>query len=367
MNDFFSATDTRQCKSDWTYVAQQYGTAFQNFELCRIFEETWPGRYYPHHILLYKEDKPVALAPAYLYESCPRVDYYKRSCQEHPISDPIFLSHALIGWYGFPCAANYADKRLVAQRFFTVARQFNAIAMFAGIDARDAASIQALQDEGFVLKHFHTLMIRDLTHAPVDDPTATQPARRRHRLRNLIARAERAGCTIRHATRADHDAIIHLLTGMMEQKRKNADALPSVFLAKLLESAPPGLEVLVAVDPQDTPIGVHLNLHWGSTYAMWLGANERSLLNQFYQSHLLYEYSVKRAKALGCNEVQAGRSPYQMKFHHGFEPTPLLCAVRGTSSTQHQRAADWAEALALRHHAIYPSVAYKKWEMQPIK
>ncbi len=340
----------------WKDLIQEHGTAFQTLELCRIFERTWPGRYQAQHIVLAREHTPRAVIPAYLYETCPRVDYYKRACPEQLIDDPLLLSHALVGWYGFPVATDRESKRLALREFVRAAQNAHAIAMFAGIDARDVSSIQALRDERFVLQRFHTLMVRDIAFAPPDDPTAAHPPRRRSHLRKMIYRAERAGCRVRLAQAGDRDSIVSLIASMMQEKGLHADVLPADFLAALLEEQPPGLDVLVAVNPEDRPIGVHINLRWRFTYAMWLGGNDRASLDRYYQSHLLYEYNARRARQLGYTELQAGRSPYQIKFQHGFTPVPLLCAVRGTTPAQHQRAARWVKALARRHRAMYPSV-----------
>lgn len=336
-------------------MVQASASPFQSSGFCNLLDDAWPGSRDSRHIVIRSEDKLIAAVPAYLYGTCARLDYYRKSLGPDPFADPILLSHSLVGWHGYPVASRCRDRDLAIERFVAEAGREDAVAMFAGIPAHHQDLVDSLGRFGFELAVFHTAMVRDLTSFCGEDSTKGLPRKKRARVRNDLARARRAGTRIRPATVADRPAIVQLLACVLERKNTPQEVMPDRFVTRCLESPPPGLEVFVAVDAEERPIGTHLNFKWGRVYCIWLAGHAYDSLNRFRPSHALYVHSINRAKSLGCTMIEAGRDPYPIKRQHGFEPVSLLSAVRGSSPSSHRRAGAWVRFLQERHFKKYES------------
>jgi len=343
-------------RASWNHLIYQAGTGFQSFEWCQAFTRSWQGIFTPEHIAICVDDQVVAAIPAYQHEQCSPVDYYRRAIPTNVITDPILLSHAFAGWYGFPVAAYPDALEQLMSAFIRRAAQLGALAWFAGIDERDQKLHTLLRNRGFELRPFHTVMIRSLDAATTTHGLEMLANNRRKQIRKAIRHAEQAGTTTRLATSADNPAIMALIDCCMRQKDVLPDVISPSFVEQILAHPIPGREAIVAVN-QGRVVGVNINLHWGKTYALWIGGHDRTTLNRYYQSHLLYEAGVQRAIELGCHEIQAGRSPYPIKIWHGYHPIRVCCAVRGSTEKQHDQATKWIEALERRHSGLYPEVA----------
>lgn len=339
----------------WNRLVRQFGSGFQTVGFCRAFELHWSGRSWPRHVTVREGDELTAVIPAYLYGSCNRVDFYRRCCPGYEIHDPILMSHAMVAWYGYPVAANRGARELVVRAFARAAAQDGAIAMFAGIDGRDEDTLRVLREQGFAIGRIQTLMRRDVRSTDAEDPTVVLPGKSRSRIRNQLSLARRSGVTVRLATSRDYPIAADMVTSILRQLGTPVEALPTAFVRAVIEGQVPGVETLAAVDPQDRLVGVQIGVHFGSTYLIWLAGHDRATLQQYHQSHLLYNSSIQRASILGCTEVQAGRNTFDIKRQHGFTPVPLYCAVHSADAAQQQRAAAWVSALEERHYTIFPA------------
>ena len=207
---------------DWDALVWEHGSPFQTRQFCDTFERHWPASFQPAHVVVRDGDAVTGLAPAYFYESCPRVDYYKAS---GALSDPLLLSHALVGWYGFPAASTTGALTTTIAELARRARDSEAVCMFAGIDARDTHVIEAVKSAGFAVCRFHTMMVRTLDDTLDRDPLARLRSRYRTSRGAKIRRARAAGVTCRLATAADHPTAIALMTGVLERQGVDADVL----------------------------------------------------------------------------------------------------------------------------------------------
>jgi hypothetical protein len=346
-------TAVGQAPGGWEALAWDHGSPFHSQTFCQALERHWPGRLHPMHAVVAADGEVTGVAPAYLYEQCPRVDYYRAA--GGTLADPLVLSHALVGWYGYPVARSAAALGTVIQVLADKARQVSAVCMFAGIDARDASLIEALSRAGFSIARFHTLMVRPLDPEADRDPLARLRSRYRNARSASLRRARDSGVSCRPATADDRAAAIELMVGVLRRQGIDQDVLPAAYLDATLAADLPGLEMLVA-ERDGVLIGANVNFAWRRNYSMWLGGYRRELLPQCCQSELLYHASISRAVALGCREIQGGRSPYTPKLGFGFTAVPLLGAVRGSTDAQHGRASVWLEQLALRHVTLYPEL-----------
>jgi hypothetical protein len=98
-----------------------------------------------------------------------------------------------------------------------------------------------------------------------------------------------------------------------------------------------------------------VDFEWRDTAVGWLAGHRREDLQRFRPSHLLMHESIRAAARAGLAEAKAGRSPSRFKRQFGFEPVPLLFAVKGADEEQHERAGRWVAALERRHLARYGS------------
>src|SRR4051794_39010585 len=89
--------------TEWDILVGAHGCEFQSSTILRVLESQWQGRQNPMHVTIRNGDNQLTgLVPAYLVESCPRLDYYRRVLSNGQQAEPVLLSHALLGWYGFP-------------------------------------------------------------------------------------------------------------------------------------------------------------------------------------------------------------------------------------------------------------------------
>lgn len=344
-----SATDTNA----WDTFISKYGSVFQCSAFCQVVENAQLGVYFPRHLVLRRNGAIIAIVPAYLYTSCPRLDYYRVKGLQNLLHVPILLSHSLIGWRGYPVAANQEDKELAIQHFYEMATEESALAMFIGIDERDTSSIHALQKQQFALATFHTSMVRDLSIISGEDPTAYLPYKYKHQVRNLLNRAQKAGTGTRLAGPEDTKAVVQLIMNTWLEKGISPDVLPAHFVEMLLTKIASSSDILLACDPKDNPVGVVVNLKDASRYTTFLAGQDKSLLNIYFQAHLLYEESIRKALRAGYSEIDIGRSPNHSSRLHGYKAVSLLCAIRASNSEHHQQAVNWIKMLEARHLEIY--------------
>jgi hypothetical protein len=337
---------------EWDELALRHGSPFHASWFLRAIARAWPGTREARHVLVRGADG-AALAPAYLYRSCPRLDYY-RPATSPPLAAPILMSHALVGWYGGVAGTGESARAAVVEELLVEAGRSRAIALVAGVDARDDAQVALLHRFGFSVERWHTLMVRGLAGLPAD-PTDALTQRQRSRVRNTLSQARRAGTGVRTSRLDDVETIVELVTGRSRHQPFDDDLLPAELLRTVLTGGGPAVDAMLAVDSAGRPIGVHVSLCWGRRYVMWVGGHDAGTLDRNRQSHVLYEACVVRARSLGFDEVQAGRAMYPVKRQHGFGPVALLAAVRGSTEDQHREAVAWLEALGARHRDKYGS------------
>src|SRR5262245_32373552 len=320
--------DHTDAQSNWQSAAVAAQSPFHTRELCAVVERAWPGEHTAYHVEQ-STASGYAVIPAFLYKSCPRIDYYRNVIGADFAPDwPILVSHCLVGWYGFPLAFDMQSALGAFKEFSRRAMYFNATAMFAGVDERQTLTLKDLAEEGYHIGHFHTLMVRALSHAD-EDPVAALPPRYRRSRGQKLRQAASRGVSTRFATTSDSEAIIGLLTRGLQTKGMPANWLPENFLSELLLRRPPGLEILLALDERNIPIGVNVNFNWAGRYFVWLGSYDKETLPYCHQSDVLYAASISRAACLDCQEIQSGRTSYKTKLEFGYRPVRLMMAVKG--------------------------------------
>ncbi|MDR6224745.1 GNAT family N-acetyltransferase [Desmospora profundinema] len=338
---------------EWNGFVQKVGTPFHSKNFMEALDIGWEGTRYNRHVIL-GENGISAVIPAYLYETCPRLDYYRHAVSP-PLKDPVILSHNFVSYYGYPLAISDMSRKKVIRQFIHNAKMESAIAMMGGIDSRDEKLTADLKSNGFHLGWFHTLMIRDLTGVNKEDPTTALPHKNRHRVRNSLSLARRAGLKVRLADQEEYRQAADLIMDTVIRLGMDPEVLPRKFVHHFIHSKIPGLEVFLTLTPMEEIIGVQVGVHWRTTYYIMFAGHKHPYLNRYKQSHVLYEQLIRRAAFLGCNEIQSGRDPYPIKKQHGFTPVPLFCAVRGENPKQHERALQWLKSIEKRHIEKYGS------------
>jgi hypothetical protein len=345
---------------EWDSLIENFGNGFQKSSLIKVFQEHWMGVFEPKHISISHDNKLVAAVPAYLYESCPRLDYYKSQVSDK-FRERILLSQDLLGWYGQPAAENQTLSKLAVEQFCKVAAVNQAVAMFSGIDGREKSLLKTLKDLGFHLSLFHTLMVRDVG-TNISDPTCDLPKRKRNRVRNHINNALKAGVTYREMKKEELNSISEMIVRIIREDKVSEDVLPEVVVKEILMDE--NSRVLVALNENKIPIGVKVFLINGRKIFGWLSGHYRESLKKYRQSHFLYEEGIKLAAEEGLTEIQAGRSPYEVKLTHGYQPTPIFCAIKGTQGVnQHNKCISWVDSLAERHKSMFEETFEQEyWE-----
>ncbi|WP_137791887.1 GNAT family N-acetyltransferase [Bacillus sp. E(2018)] len=333
-------------KKNWNELVEFNGNAFQKYELIKIYEETWKGDFTPFHVTVKKGESLRSIIPGFLYRSCPRLDYYKRKI-EPCIQDKILVSHDLVGWYGQPIFFDYEYLELSINKFIETANENNAMTFFPGIDSRNKVLLQVLKERGFEINHFHTIVARQVS--PEGDPTLQLPKKKRSRVRNHIMNAKKAGLTTRFMKPEDLLYAVDMIVGILKEDGVESEVLPREMIHRLLNSHLEDIHIIMALDEFDIPIGVKVFVKNGNVLFGWLSGHDRSKLNKYRQSHFLYEEGIHLAMRLGCKEIQAGRSPYEVKLTHGYEPVAIFSAIKGSTNEQHLRATNWMNALQVRH------------------
>jgi Acetyltransferase (GNAT) domain len=334
----------------WDSLVDKFGSGFQKSSLINVFQENWKGVFEPMHISLRQDNKIIAAIPAYLYDSCPRLDYY-RSKVSPVFEERILLSQDLLGWYGYPVAENETVSKIAMKEFCKVAEDHNAVAMLSGIDGRDKSLIKSLKDMGFYISLFHTLMVRGV-NGNVIDPTSDLPKRKRNRVRNHINNSLKAGISYSEMKREELSIVSELIVRIIREDRVSEEVLPKGVVEGILTDE--NCKVLVSRNEKNEPIGVKVFLMNGDKAYGWLSGHYRESLKKYRQSHYLYEQGIKMAINEGMSEIQAGRSPYEVKLTHGYKPTPLFCAIKGPQSLeQHEKCIGWVDSLAERHREMF--------------
>ncbi|AVK83684.1 hypothetical protein C3943_08940 [Lysinibacillus sp. B2A1] len=336
-------------QSKWDKIVWDKGHPFQSYSMLKLFEDSWKGDFIPYHIY-YEDSGNNSIIPLYFYKSCPRLDYYKN--KSGGFKHKIFMSHALVGWYGAPLYSDLSVLKESLSQAYKLTRAEDSALLFAGIDVRNLDLVNFLKNEKFTLCEFHSITTRDLQNIN-GDPTKYLTKKRRGRVRSYINKAKSTGVTLDSYKIKYRNNIAELVHNILIEDGVDPDVLPKEFIFSLLDSWPKGLDILVALSPAGEPIGVHINFFWNCKYYIWLAGHNRSLLKEYQQSHFLYEESIKRALMLNCNEIQAGRDPYEPKIQHGFERVPLLAAIKAEDPIIHNQAVKWLKGLELRHKELY--------------
>jgi Acetyltransferase (GNAT) domain len=339
----------------WNALAVSAGSPFHTVEFVALVTRFWPGEQESRHVVLGESGAVEAIVPAFLVGSCPRLDYYRAKATP-PFSGTLLLSHALVGWYGFPLVRT-PERLPAAIRAFAerAADEGAAAALFGGIDSRDARLVTSLAEQGFVTGRATTLMIRGLEPEDAEDPTRRLKRSHRHVARNQLAQARRAGVRIRSGTPADAERVLQLVDALLDASGVPRAAMPNALVAGAVADPPQGMDLLVA-EVEGRVVAALLAFRCGSRYLNWVAGFEREAATSQRAWHVLLDASIRRAAAAGCTEIQAGRGVTEFKLRHGFRPVPLLFAGVGRNRGDQARVDGWLSALdrrwLLRHHAV---------------
>lgn len=338
--------------SEWDALVSELGSPFQTSSFLRVFDKTWAGTRSPCHCLSIQNDRLVGAIPAYIYGDCSTLRQLRGTWETLGCGDSLLMSHAFVAWTGHPLA-HRASLQASVDHFSRVADALGCVAFFSAIDARQAETLDALRRGGYFVRQVSTLMVQDLRplHAG-GDVTTRLGHRARARVRNELERARSEGLHIRLGRVEDRLNIVALMRRCHDEMGLPPDHLPSEFVAASLTELA-GVETVVAESRDGRIIGVQINLRGSRRYFHWVAGHDHALLKHYHQSHALYEASIARAAALGLSEAQAGRRAYAVKRHHGFDPVPLMAAIRGRTPSQHRRAVAWVEGLSVEHLREY--------------
>jgi Acetyltransferase (GNAT) domain len=338
---------THETVDAWNALAVSAGSPFHTVEFVSLVTRFWPGDQESRHVVLGEAGAVDAIVPAFLVGSCPRLDYYRAKVTPS-FSGTVLLSHALVGWYGFPLVRT-PDLLPAAIEAFAerAADERAAAALFGGIDGRDATLLAGLADEGFVVGRATTLMTRALEPEDAEDPTRRLKRSHRHVARNQLAQARRAGVRIRSGTSDDAEGVPELVGALLDSSDVPRAAMPNALLASAVADPPQGMDMLVA-EVEGRVVAALLAFRCGSRYLNWVAGFEPEAATAQRAWHALVDAAIRTAAATGCTEIQAGRGVTEFKLRHGFRPVPLLFAGVGRNRGDQTRVDRWLSALDRR-------------------
>lgn len=334
--------------SQWDALVGEYGTPFHSSAFLRAFEAAGPGVHSAAHVEHF-DGELVAGLPAYLYEYCPRLQYYQRQVGVQLSSQKLLVSHTLIGWFGYPLGAQASHRIEAIRRLQERGAQLGVTVLFSGIDQRDTATLVLLRECGFLAFRYQDLMVRELRPENRADPAASLPARRRHKVRQHLSRSQEQGIVVTTDDPRDPEDAIRLVLTVVAEKGASRDMLTEQFLREVIGPGWKGLEILTARTPGGEAVGTLITLTLRDTCYFWLAGHSRATLPRYRQAHALYDAGLRRAAASGCAEVQAGRAGSQMKSMHGFSRVPLLLAAWDAHPDRQSEIGSWAQALEQRY------------------
>ncbi|MEZ0085248.1 hypothetical protein ABIF72_007746 [Bradyrhizobium japonicum] len=236
-------------------------------------------------------------------------------------------------------------------------RDSGAMSFLFGIDGRDRLLLGDLAGAGYRLGRLQTNMVLRLAPHHAVDPTASLKRKERAERRRTMRRASETGLTLQIIKPSQALPLAELVRSGVPRLDGQNDILPLAFLRGLLKADLPGMEVMLAVTPNDTVAAIALNFTWRDTYYLWLGGNRKDLAKPFYPSDFLYQHAIMRAANLGLQEVQAGRSPYAIKLAYGFGAIPIICAIHPLTATNPTTVDAWLVSQTARHLATYPEIS----------
>jgi hypothetical protein len=339
----------------WTQLSRRTGSPFHSAEFCATIQQCWPGDHVPRHVTVFDRTECRAIIPAYLYGSCPRLDYY-RSNVSPVLKDRVVGAHALVAWYGYPIGQDDRAISDAIERHLETCRRDRAMSFFFGVDGRDTRTLDLVRAAGYQVARFHTNMVLSVSPEYALDPLQI-PKKQRDERRRIMRRAEEAGVWLKVVQPSEALPLVELVRSAIHRAGLSDDILPAAFVRAVLRANLPGLEALLAMTPDGRPAALSLNFVWGTAYYLWLGGNDRLLAKPYYPSDFLYQHAIRRASSLGLSEIQAGRSPYAIKQAYGFRPVPIMAAVHPAGANDPATVSAWLTAQEARHLVVYPEVS----------
>jgi predicted N-acyltransferase len=341
--------------SEWDSLVEAHGSPFQNSALLHAVTASWPGVGRACHVRLYEGGTLKAGLPLYVLDACPRLDYYRRALPI-PFEDPLLVSHALVGWEGFPVAVDLKTLDHLLTAVDGVVEDDDSTVFLTGIPERKKELLDVLQARGYHVNRFHTTMLQTVGPMHAEEQMGYLHGRHRKRIRHALSKCRRAGIRHEICQNVDVKRILGVFARQMASLGVAPDVLDIEFVEQLLISKHPSMEFHVATSDTGSIVGFAICLHWAETYYLWLAAYEPSIKEDVPIGHAMYINVLHSAVRLGAKFIDVGRSPYDIKRRHGFRPAKLMAAVKAPSSIKQQRAASWLDGLAIRHLSCYPEL-----------
>ncbi len=347
--------DESDALEGWEALCREVGSPFHTAAFCSVIQRHWPGADQARHVVVNNGGICQAVVPGFLYGACPRLDYYRANVVP-ALAGEIIGSHALVGWLGGPIARHGAALIEALEIHLDLCRDNNAMSFLFGIDGRAHHLLQELAGIGYRLGRLQTNMVLDIHPDHAIDPVTRLKRKERAERRRVMRRADEAGLRLRIVTPSQAVPLAELIRSGVSPSNDQRDILPATFLRGVLQADLPGMEVLLAVTPNDEVAAIALNFRWRETYYLWLSGNRKDLAKPFYPSDFLYQHAIRRAANLGITEIQGGRSPYPIKLAYGFRGVPIMCAIHPLAAISQTAVDGWIAAQTARHLATYPEI-----------
>ena len=340
----------------WNKIAQEFGTPFHSFEFCNAIQHSWPSRKESRHTYLYDHSGGVVI-PAWRYDHCPRLDYYRAAIPTLQFTHPLVVSHALVGWAGHPIATSQEWLVEGISSHEQQCCQDSSASLFLGIEIQNDLARSVLASFGYHIAHFHTKAIKQISPEHLLNPLINCKPRQGSKRRRYWRRAEDLGATTIVGRPLSTEPVIRLLRSGLVRHGVDDSVLSVDYLQNVLDGNLPGIEQVSAIDNRGTILGVNICFHWRDVYYVWLGGIDYAFASSLHPTDGLYQACIKRAAELRCREIDFGRSPYAIKFDYGCSPRRILAAIKGSDRVQHQECVEWLMALSKRHMDIYPELS----------
>ena len=329
-------------RAEWNDVVRRGGgTAFHTHEWLRAYERTPPTSLYGvYHLLLYRDDELVAVAPV-LHSAR---DPHFASCHVYGFEDPmleepLLLCHSFYAYYNrIPTVVPLAEVvPAVVAELERIARE-NGIGIFGfpGVSDDDPLATE-LERHGFRCGFAEATSALTLPEgATIEDYWSGLRRSRRQDLRRLARRAAEQGVEI--SLDKSHELVDEFaeLHKAICADKGSPLSYPREHLHALFAELGPSLRLL-SLRLDESMLSAFVLLEFEQVLNVWIAGLDYERSRAFGAYYILWQEAVRHAIDEGIPRVEAGRGGYPNKISLGYEPTLERSWYRATTPAAEAR------------------------------
>ncbi|WP_392676626.1 GNAT family N-acetyltransferase [Streptomyces sp. LN785] len=307
-------------------VADAGGSIFHTWHWLAAFEDFPPGDFEARHLLAYDGDDLVAICPAYLVNSCPRLTYLA-DLADLSLPGPVLMAHSLAALEGGPlAAAGHESARISLLAGLEASAHDSGAWAWAVANAPAGPLTGQLMRDGYATAHI-TTSYQCATDVPgVEDYWAFSTSRYRRKLGQERRGTEREFTLTEQ--RPDTDTLVRLVHSLLQDRNTPTDVLPDGFLHALHTRLAPFERTITAVDADQQTVAVFAGWQFEATWSSWLAGLDTSRLSKFTPYRTMAVRLIDSAVNSPVTTVDLGRANAAQKRRLGARPVPLYLALK---------------------------------------